>query len=56
MTPNKVGCKPTEDVCMAHHYPRLCRHGCGLAKEHKCADELPFGEEEIRPWKLKKSP
>lgn len=51
--PNKKGCIPTEDVCMQHCSPLLCRHGCEDALEHKCNDELPFGEKETRKWKIK---
>ena len=54
--PNKKGFIPTEDVCLFHCSPLLCRHGCEEAKEHKCSDELPFGEKETREWKLKDLP
>lgn len=36
--PNRWGCKPSEDVCMAHHEPLACRHGCDEAKPHQCKD------------------
>ena len=36
--PNTVGCKPTEDVCVAHDEPLMCKHGCSMADQHKCAD------------------
>lgn len=26
--PNRWGCKPTEDVCVEHDSPLICRHGC----------------------------
>lgn len=41
---NKHGCKPTEDVCMAHHLPLICRHGCKLAKDHRCAGYEPLSK------------
>jgi len=34
--PNKWGCIPSEDVCLAHDEPLECPHGCSEAKEHKC--------------------
>ena len=34
---NKHGCKPTEDVCVAHDMPLDCPHGCYKATAHKCA-------------------
>ena len=37
MRTNKHGCAPTEDVCMAHHHPLICRHGCQEAGDHRCA-------------------
>ena len=46
---NRVGCKPTEDVCVKHDEPLWCRHGCSEAKEHKCkAYELEAKREELR--------
>lgn len=36
--PNRTGCMPSEDVCMAHHMPLECRHGCSKALPHKCKD------------------
>lgn len=33
---NLKGCKPDGDVCMAHHRPLECRHGCTKALWHKC--------------------
>jgi len=35
--PNRWGCKPTEDVCVAHDMPLECKHGCKMAARHKCA-------------------
>lgn len=35
---NRFGCKPTEDVCVEHDEPLVCRHGCENVKLHKCAD------------------
>lgn len=35
--PNRLGCKPTEDVCVAHDLPLECSHGCYKAKQHRCA-------------------
>jgi hypothetical protein len=34
--PNKCGCIPCEDVCLAHDEPLICKHGCSEAEEHKC--------------------
>ena len=51
---NKKGCKPSQDVCLYHCEPLLCRHGCGQAIKHQCKDEIPYGEKETRPWKLNK--
>lgn len=34
---NRWGCKPVEDVCVAHDLPLECGHGCWKAKDHKCA-------------------
>ncbi|MEK6883627.1 MAG: hypothetical protein AABY22_28625 [Nanoarchaeota archaeon] len=36
--PNQKGCIPTEDVCMQHEEPLICRHGCTQAKKHKCKE------------------
>lgn len=36
-SPNKNGCKPTEDVCVEHDQELICRHGCEDVKPHKCA-------------------
>lgn len=33
---NKLGCSPKEDVCMEHHRPLECRHGCSECKRHRC--------------------
>lgn len=33
---NTKGCKPDGDVCMAHHRPLICRHGCEEAFPHRC--------------------
>ena len=38
MKVNKHGCKPTEDVCMEHHQPLECRHGCIEAQPHRCSE------------------
>jgi hypothetical protein len=35
--PNRVGCKPDEDVCVEHDRPLECRHGCKEATAHVCA-------------------
>ena len=37
-TPNRWGCVPSEDVCLEHCEPLVCRHGCENAKEHQCAE------------------
>lgn len=49
MKPNLKGCKPSEDVCLIHCEPLLCRHGCGQAKEHNCKDGLPLTENKLLP-------
>ena len=36
--PNRWGCKPTEDVCVEHDEPLICRHGCTQVKHHGCKD------------------
>jgi len=36
--PNRVGCKPSEDVCVRHDVPLVCRHGCVMATDHKCKE------------------
>jgi hypothetical protein len=36
--PNKKGCIPTEDVCMEHEEPLVCKHGCSKALPHKCKE------------------
>lgn len=33
---NKKGCAPSGDVCMAHHRPLECKHGCHEAVPHQC--------------------
>lgn len=33
---NRHGCTPREDVCMTHHLPLDCKHGCYLAEPHNC--------------------
>lgn len=38
--PNKVGCKPDGDVCVAHDMPRECPHGCTYAEPHTCGGRL----------------
>jgi hypothetical protein len=35
---NRWGCKPTEDVCVEHDEPLLCRHGCAESKGHECKE------------------
>jgi hypothetical protein len=34
--PNRCGCIPSEDVCLAHSEPLVCRHGCSKATVHDC--------------------
>lgn len=35
--PNRFGCMPREDVCMMHHLPLECRHGCKkMPMAHHC--------------------
>ena len=47
---NRWGCKPTEDVCVEHDMPLLCRHGCEEARVHTCR-ELGLAEMRGRyPW------
>jgi hypothetical protein len=36
--PNRWGCMPTEDVCVAHDMPLECRHGCVHAEPHQCKE------------------
>ena len=36
--PNRWGCKPDEDVCVAHDMPLICRHGCRHVAQHKCKE------------------
>lgn len=43
---NKHGCKPTEDVCMAHEHPLICRHGCQEAADHRCNGYDPLKDAE----------
>ena len=46
--PNQKGCIPTEDVCMKHESPLMCKHGCENALPHKCrelAEDDPEKEE-----------
>lgn len=38
--PNRWGCKPSEDVCVGHDFPLICRHGCEGVKPHRCAEIL----------------
>jgi len=38
-TPNKYGCKVSEDVCLIHCEPLACKHGCEYATPHKCPDK-----------------
>ena len=33
---NRWGCKPSEDVCLEHSMPLVCRHGCENVKQHNC--------------------
>lgn len=35
---NRWGCKPSEDVCLQHCMPLMCRHGCEDVKTHKCKE------------------
>jgi len=44
--PNKKGCIPTEDVCLEHDEPLVCKHGCSKALPHKCK-ELEEREKEL---------
>ena len=39
--PNQWGCKPFEDICVAHDDVLVCRHGCELVKQHKCNSGYP---------------
>lgn len=43
--PNRWGCKPSEDVCVEHDEPLVCRHGCSAAKRHECKDQKLAPEE-----------
>ena len=43
--PNRWGCKPTEDVCVEHDRPLVCRHGCDDAADHRCNElDAPCGK------------
>lgn len=39
--PNKKGCIPSEDVCLEHDEPLMCKHGCNEAIKHACSDYEP---------------
>lgn len=45
--PNRWGCVPSEDVCLAHSEPLVCRHGCSEAKPHQCKEQVDRMEEEV---------
>jgi len=32
MKPNKYGCKVSDDVCVMHDEPLVCKHGCTHSK------------------------
>ncbi len=32
----RTGCKPHDDVCLAHDLPLVCSHGCEEAASHAC--------------------
>lgn len=51
--PNKKGCVPTEDVCMQHESPLICRHGCEEAIKHKCAELADADVNSVLPPKEK---
>lgn len=36
--PNRWGCIPVEDVCMLHHLPLECKHGCYRSTLHACRE------------------
>jgi hypothetical protein len=52
--PNRWGCKPTEDVCVQHDRPLVCRHGCDEGTRilkpgtrlagHSCKDFRMYGQ------------
>ena len=33
---NRWGCRPREDVCLAHDEPLRCPHGCSEVRHHHC--------------------
>lgn len=43
---SRWGCKPTEDVCVAHDRPLLCPHGCDLANNHQCKVRAEYRKSE----------
>lgn len=36
---NRFGCTPDGDVCMVHHRPLTCKHGCVFVAGHACKDQ-----------------
>lgn len=49
---NRWGCKPAEDVCVAHDAPLVCAHGCGRVLKHACT---PSDYQPLRPYRLERS-
>ena len=52
---NKHGCSPTEDVCMEHHRPLECRHGCVEAMPHRCGGYATLKEPDERGVQIRGS-
>ena len=48
MKVNLKGCKPTEDVCLKHDEPLLCKHGCSQAIDHKCLELVSLLTKELK--------
>lgn len=42
MKPNKYGCKVSEDVCLIHTEPLLCKHGCSEQIYKSCKCEVTY--------------
>lgn len=37
---------PSEDVCLEHCEPLVCKHGCENAKKHQCKEREGVGDEQ----------
>lgn len=48
---NKYGCKKSEDVCIEHDEPLVCKHGCSQQKiKCSCKITKDYYGEEIPRW------